>query len=379
MKNSIFHIRKLLDTVYITNEDETELLRVSESSSTYVIPASIERIANGTSDNFAFKAANSAKFSVSFAKESAIQEIGEYAFYQCNNLLSIDFTKANKLRIIYYCAFARCYSLTSIEFPASLEELAFYGAFYQCSNLAEVRFKKESLLRVIDGGSFLGTAITTIEIPKSCSYISHSAFAYAPLKEFLIEQGNTKYNVYNGSLYSYNFNTLICHQKITPLLLHQSTTCIGSQSLAGFRFDTIIPANITSFDGWTFLGFAGKLLTIMADIDTINERMFECSGSLQEIRFLGRVNHIAPNAFSTGSGIKTIYFLYPVQTVSIDSFSFDISMICFAWNVQNLKKMLQPKELLTCNMAHKIPCTQRQIHYIQLYPKIFVSIVLFMK
>ena len=365
----------LVNSIYVTNDEETELITVSQSRSSYEIPASIETIADGTDQQYAFKLANSMSFRVTFAKGSSIRSIGTYAFYSCTNLLSIDFTNANKLTIINSHAFSFCRSLTTVELPASLSSIEFYGAFSNCNRLTTVTFKKESSLQLIDGGAFSGTGLTTIEIPKSCRAISASAFTYTPIRDFFVEEGNEYFNVYNGSLYSLNFNTLICHQKATPLLIHSSTTTIGSQSFAGFSYDAIIPTQIKTFSGWTFLGFNGNSLTIMSDIDTINERMFECSGNLKEVRFLGKVNHISKNAFSSGSGIQTIYFLYPVQSVSVEAFAIDITMICFAWNVQNLKKMLQPTELLTCNMSPKHLCTQQHMKLIRFYPKLFILLL----
>ena len=207
--------------------DSSILLRVSEYSSSYTIPSDIVIIANGTKTSNAFSVCKNQKFTVSFALNSGLNSIGNCSFYKCSGLESIDFTNAQKLIIIYQSAFAYCTSLTSVTFPQSLKELAFYGSFFGCSNLRSVNFHKTGQLWRIDGGSFSSTGLTTVTLPPSIEVISESAFTSTPIKEFIID-GNTHFSVYNGSLYTYEFDKLICHQKVTPFNISSETKSIGS-------------------------------------------------------------------------------------------------------------------------------------------------------
>lgn len=82
-----------------------------------------------------------------------VTSIGNYAFYQCTNLVSV--TLPSTLKTIGQYAFYGCSSLTSITLPSGLTSIG-VNAFYGCSSLGSV------------------------DVPASCTSIGSGAFGNTP-------------------------------------------------------------------------------------------------------------------------------------------------------------------------------------------------------
>lgn len=129
-------------------------------------------------------------FNDSFSVPNGVNSIGDYTFYQCNNLSSIylpDGIKYIGAYAFYACtnlssinlpdsliniggyAFSGCKKLTSIIIPASVSSINTY-AFMHCSNLIEVTFKGKptSIAGTGAGAAFeYCDKIVTINVPWS--------------------------------------------------------------------------------------------------------------------------------------------------------------------------------------------------------------------
>ena len=162
-------------------------------------------------------------------------------------LSAIDFTSATKLVTINNFAFRFCSSLVSLIFPKSLKELGYYGTFEYCYQLSNVSFPDESSLEIIYGGTFSHTKLTTFRIPSKVKTIYGESFAGTPIREFTIQDGNTYYDVYNGSIYTKDFSQLICHQKATEFNIHSSTKIITNLAFSGYKFNITVPNTVTTF------------------------------------------------------------------------------------------------------------------------------------
>ena len=68
-----------------------------------------------------------------------VQEINSYAFYCCDNIVSI--TIPNSITAIGECAFAYCYSLEKIYIPSSVDRIDHY-LFYECGALRDIVIPK---------------------------------------------------------------------------------------------------------------------------------------------------------------------------------------------------------------------------------------------
>ncbi|MDO4200641.1 MAG: leucine-rich repeat domain-containing protein [Bacteroidales bacterium] len=118
--------------------------------------------------------------SVTFAPESQLKSIDDYAFYDCSGLTSIEFPAS--VTSIGPSAFEGCSVLTSIEIPASVTSIS-AGAFYNCTCLSSVTFAPGSKLESIGDVAFALNGIsngnlTSIVIPASVTSIGVSAFMF---------------------------------------------------------------------------------------------------------------------------------------------------------------------------------------------------------
>jgi len=107
---------------------------------------------------------------------ASVITIDEDAFYECYDLETVTFEAGSRLESIGEWAFYDCDALTSIVIPASVETIDYY-AFYGCLDLASVTFAAGSRLETIDDGAFDNCeALTSIIIPASVVTIGESAF-----------------------------------------------------------------------------------------------------------------------------------------------------------------------------------------------------------
>lgn len=127
---------------------------------------------------------------------STIQSIGNSAFQQCTNLVTITFaencdnltlgtyvfvntgissiTLPNGLKAISSTAFGSCKKLTSITIPASVTEIG--ASAFLSSGLTTITFEEGSQLEIIAANAFSTTPLTSICIPQSTKTIGNNAF-----------------------------------------------------------------------------------------------------------------------------------------------------------------------------------------------------------
>lgn len=82
-----------------------------------------------------------------------IEEIGDFAFADCERLKNISFNGNRCLRRIGISAFENCASLHEIDFPASLETLD-AAAFAGCVNLEHAKFEEGTQLKLVGDHCF---------------------------------------------------------------------------------------------------------------------------------------------------------------------------------------------------------------------------------
>ena len=113
---------------------------------------------------------------------NGVTSIGMSAFFGYTALTSVTFAPESQLKSIDDYAFYDCSGLTSIEFPASVTSIS-AGAFYNCTGLSSVTFAPGSKLESIGDVAFALNGIsngnlTSIVIPASVKSISVSAFMF---------------------------------------------------------------------------------------------------------------------------------------------------------------------------------------------------------
>ena len=130
---------------------------------------------------------------VSFEKNSKLKRIGEFAFANCNNLISIEIP--NSVTSIGSSAFWDCSKLTNITIPegvTSIEDLA----FFHCSSLKRVTIPS-SVTSIGNEAFRYCSSLTSIEIPEGVTSIGVSAFNWCgSLKSIKIPDSVTSISSY---------------------------------------------------------------------------------------------------------------------------------------------------------------------------------------
>ncbi len=107
---------------------------------------------------------------------SDVKEIKAYAFYDCDNLLTVNLSNATQLKTIGDKAFYDCDNLQSVTF-AKNGQLARIGAyaFRYCFKVKSIELPSSVI--TIDEFAFLMCGLTSLEIPNGVKYINRYAFS----------------------------------------------------------------------------------------------------------------------------------------------------------------------------------------------------------
>lgn len=117
-----------------------------------------------------------------------VEEIGDYAFYNCNSL--IDLSLPESLTTIGEYAFAECGYLVEVKLPESVTTMKMH-AFDDCESLESIKIP--SGVKEISSSLFYNCgALKNIELPEGLEYISGYAFEKTGIEELVIPK-NTQY------------------------------------------------------------------------------------------------------------------------------------------------------------------------------------------
>ena len=192
---------------------------------------------------------------------SLIGEIGNEAFYDCDNMTSISLPTT--LTAIGDKAFKLCTSLSSLELPISLERFGEYafdccisltsivipervgtisqGAFMNCYGLTEVILSRNTT--VIHGSAFSCSGLTSIELSENILYIGTSAFCGTKLTEITIPNGVTWFEV--AFDHCENLKTVNLPETFTMIGDYSFMFCTGLEEIT-------IPASVTTIGRYAF-------------------------------------------------------------------------------------------------------------------------------
>ncbi len=116
----------------------------------------------------------------------SVNEIDRHAFSFNEKLKKIDLSKTS-VEKVDTMAFINCTSLAEVLLPESLTEIGL-AAFFGCESLTEIELPSQ--LVVIDQSSFAGTAMKSVRIPDTVTYIGYCAFGYDaeenPIEDFVV-------------------------------------------------------------------------------------------------------------------------------------------------------------------------------------------------
>ena len=339
----------------------------------YTIPKYIKGLRNGTEYDFVFINVTIKEFSVDFQENSELTYIGSFSFAFKSNLKSIKLENAKRLTIIHSSAFKNCTSLTSITFPSSLKELAYWGIFEFCISLKNVTFPKDSALEIIGLGTFQSTGLTTFHIPSKCSYLKGESFGWSNIVEFTVDKDNKYFQVYNKSLFSYDFKTLIFQAQSSEMQLHENTTNIGYCAFKGYKYDLTFPNKTLTFEKAPFYGYQGSVLTFNCPISTTTQRMFENCQCIKRIYFNNELGIITDSVFNRTNTLRCIYLAYPINEISTKDFNV-LNKVCFSGCIESVKKALPLHSIKDCFNLVQTCSKVLPKHYSYIFTLIFIAV-----
>ncbi len=156
----------------LTNDTIIGLTEHGKTLNTFIIPSTIDGVTITNIGDSAFYECNNL-FEIEIP--SSVESIDECAFMRCENLVKVVFASEATINHIGDSAFSECNNLCEIEIPASVCSIA-SNAFCYCENLEKVTFQKGISLEQISVGTFACTKLVEIEIPASVKRIETSAF-----------------------------------------------------------------------------------------------------------------------------------------------------------------------------------------------------------
>ena len=268
---------------------------------------------------------------------SSVQRIKGYAFFNCENLMSA--TLPEGIKEISSCLFEGCFSLSSVSIPSTVTTIEDY-AFLECKQLADVVIPEG--VTDIGAMAFYGCeGLTSINMPHSLVRIALSAFrnciqltevsfpAYCQLSEIgpSVFSGCTHLKTINlplrlKSLGNGTFNNCINLQSI---VLPEGIPSIESNTFEGCeRLESVqIPASVESIGFYAF-GSCSTLTSVTfaegSQLNSIGDNAFTNCVHLSSLQLPESVHSIGYKAFGGCQNLRTIYMPQGVSLIGGEAF-----------------------------------------------------------
>lgn len=214
--------------------------------------------------------------------EEGTTQIAEELFIGCTGLEEI--TLPETITVIESSAFEKCIRLKKIVIPENVTEIQSY-AFGNCISLKDVTLNTN--LTYLGNSAFRGTAIESIEIPRSLDKANYS-------------YSTTNYS-FNGQSYSVNDGPFALCENLKTVTFQKGTNQIAEKLFAGCTGleEITIPDTVTAIETSAFEDCVRLKAIVIPDyVTSIGQSAFDTCASLEDIKLGASVNSIDVYAFA---------------------------------------------------------------------------------
>ena len=237
--------------------------------------------------------ANGNKNLTSLVIPATVTTIGDYAFYDCDNLASVHFEGDSQLKTIGKYAFA------------------------YCDGLATVTYTGNQLKRIEDHAFFKCNVLTGITFPAGIQHIGRNAFEYCrSIRSLTIPENLTDIGQWAfGSLEGLEKLTMSGELDLSGIM---DWSVVDKLTLTG---TTVIGKKPNEDGSWNGIpGREARTLILADTITSIQEKAFEGSIDLTSVTFSSNLKHIGNGAFSDCRGLTSVELPEGLESLGEDAF-----------------------------------------------------------
>ncbi len=227
--------------------------------------------------------------------------VADSAFAGNTDLVSIDMSNVNTITSYGYYFARGCTALKSATLASG--SLSMY-AFANCTALTSVKLDGVTAINI--SAFYNCTALTSINIPASVTSVNPTfCNGCTSLSRITVDSSNSYYKMYNGILYTADYNTLVRMPPAstsTSVFVRPGCTAIGQSAFNG----------------------AVNLSTIRATygVESIGSFAFSGCTGLKSVFLTSTVSSIANYAFSSCTGLTDVYVNNPTAPTIDASYVF---------------------------------------------------------
>jgi len=227
---------------------------------------------------------------------SNINYIGQRAFANCTNLVTVDASNSN-ISFMGGQSFLNCPKLTTVNISNGITTIN-YETFSGCTLLNNVTIP-ETVTSILANAFARCNALSSITIPSAVQTIGDTAFAYC--RNLLSVNFSP-----NSSLISVGYQCFLFCDKLVSVNFNSLTTLGSFAFWYCYKLETVtLPNNLESIPPWAFeYCISLKNFTFPSELKSIGQKAFASTGIIAA-NIPNGVTYIGESAFEYCSGLIT--------------------------------------------------------------------------